>query len=403
MSDRTPFRTEQLRFDSGERYALTVCADGMPAWWPNLYCTMRLRQAGMGFSAMQAHMNAVCVFHNVCSRLGIDIDARIESLELFREEELASLREELRRPLRNSDAQGRGDDGPKAVKNAHWKNRLIAVRDYILWRSDLVLDRMSSRDERLAEVRHRLKDLPKRLVGKIRVHRNTHKEGMDEKTERAFLDAITPGHPTNPFNRRNQIRNHALWRLYYAGLRRSEGIVLAVRNIHLNGDDPYVYVPRVQDDSDDPRAQEPRTKTLAHPVSLSVLTAKLLHDYVTLHRPTYPGAKKSKYLFFSQKGRPLSITAVVRMYESLRAKVPGLPDDFSTHMVRRTNKDRMGDAAEELGLSPETEQQVVNQQSGWTPDSTTRLGYQRRRLRLKGSRLAMKMQEKATAGERANG
>jgi hypothetical protein len=29
--------------------------------------------------------------------------------------------------------------------------------------------------------------------------------------------------------------------------------------------------------------------------------------------------------------------------------VPGLPDDFSTHMVRRTFNDRLGDAAEEIG------------------------------------------------------
>jgi hypothetical protein len=71
-------------------------------------------------------------------------------------------------------------------------------------------------------------------------------------------------------------------------------------------------------------------------------------------------------------------------------------------MLRRTNKDRMGDAAEEIGLSPATEQSVVNQQSGWTPTSETSLKYQRRRLRRKGNQIAMAMQDKATGG-RANG
>jgi hypothetical protein len=93
---------------------------------------------------------------------------------------------------------------------------------------------------------------------------------------------------------------------------------------------------------------------------------------------------------------------VVRTYLRLREKVPGIPEDFSPHMVRRTNKDRMGDAAEELGLSPDLEQQVVNQQSGWAPASKTSLDYQRRRLRRKGNQIALKMQEKAT-GRNANG
>jgi hypothetical protein len=403
LADQTPFRTEQLCLETGERFVLTVGADGMPVWWPNLYCQIAIRERALGFSTMQANMNAVCIFHNVCDRLGIDVDARIEGLELFREEEIAALRDELRRNLRNSDAQGRGsDDESKAVRNAHWKNRLTTVRDYIVWRANPVIDRMSLRDERLAEARQRVKELPKRLVGKIAVHKNTSKEGMDEKTERAFLDAITPGHPTNPFNKRNQFRNQALWRLYHAGLRRSAPLTLTGRHLHLNTDDPYVFVPRVQDDPDDPRAQEPRNKTRAHPVSLRPDTAAILHDYVVKHRPTYPGAKKSKYLFFSQEGAPLSIGSVVFMYERLREKVSGLPKHFSPHMVRRTNKDSMGDAAEELGFSPELEQQVVNQQSGWTPTSETSLDYQRRRLRLKGNKIAVAMQEKATKG-RTNG
>jgi hypothetical protein len=62
----------------------------------------------------------------------------------------------------------------------------------------------------------------------------------------------------------------------------------------------------------------------------------------------------------------------------------------------------MGDAAEEIGLNPDLEQQVVNQQSGGTPDSKTSLDYQRRRLRLKGNQIAMTMQKK-TSGGRPNG
>ncbi|MCP3476289.1 hypothetical protein NLM33_39410 [Bradyrhizobium sp. CCGUVB1N3] len=398
MLEPTPFRTEQLRLETGERFVLTVDADGMPAWWPNLYCQIRIRERGISYSAMRAYMSAVCAFHNICAELIIDVDARIESLELFREEEIATLRDELREKRRNPT---------ESVKNAHWKSRLIAVAEYIVWRCDPVIDRMVLDDKRLPEARRRLEALPKRLVGKIVVKKNTSKEGMDEKTEQAFLDAITPGHPTNPFNKRSQVRNQALWRLYHAGLRRSAPLILTGGHLHLNGDDPYVFVPRSPDDPNDPRADEPRNKTLAHSVSLRPDSAAILHDYMVKDRLTYPGAKKSKYIFLSQESsekspKPLSIGAVVGMYERLREKVPGIPADFAPHMVRRTNKDRMGDAAEEAGLSPSTEQSVINQQSGWTPTSETSLQYQRRRLRRKGNQLAIVMQDKATGG-RANG
>ena len=62
-------------------------------------------------------------------------------------------------------------------------------------------------------------------------------------------------------------------------------------------------------------------------------------------------------------------------------------------MVRRTHKDRMGDAAEEIGISPETEQQVINAESGWTPQSQTSFRYQRRRLRKKANQIGVKMQD----------
>ncbi|HEY2530899.1 MAG TPA: hypothetical protein VGJ20_23700 [Xanthobacteraceae bacterium] len=81
---------------------------------------------------------------------------------------------------------------------------MTAVTNHIVWRANQVIDRMSLRDERLAEARRRLDALPKRLVGKIVVRRNTSKEDMDEKTEQAFLEAITPGHPTNPFRKEAQ-------------------------------------------------------------------------------------------------------------------------------------------------------------------------------------------------------
>lgn len=101
MSDITPLRIEEIRLDPGDRFPLTVDADGMPSWWPNLYCSIALRTGGMGLSTMQSRMNAVCLFHNLCGVMGIDIDTRIESLDLFTAEELA------RSPIRSRNCRRR--------------------------------------------------------------------------------------------------------------------------------------------------------------------------------------------------------------------------------------------------------------------------------------------------------
>ena len=134
MSDRIPLRIEEIRLDPGDRFPLTVDADGMPSWWPNLYCSIALRTGGMGLSTMQSRMNAVCLFHNLCDGMGIDIGTRIESLELFTAEELATLRDELRTSLCKS-SRNVANSGDDVVKNAHWKNRLIADCDYIVWQA----------------------------------------------------------------------------------------------------------------------------------------------------------------------------------------------------------------------------------------------------------------------------
>jgi integrase len=77
-----------------------------------------------------------------------------------------------------------------------------------------------------------------------------------------FLNAITPGHSTNPFAPRHQARNYALWLSYYdCGLRRSEAIGLKTKDLELNGKEPMITVHRRPDDPDDTRTVPANTKS----------------------------------------------------------------------------------------------------------------------------------------------
>lgn len=296
--EEPPFRTKIVRLLEGDLFAFTVDAHGMFVDMPNLYCVVALRPTGIGLATMCAQMAAVCMLHNWAAADGIDLRARIDSFDLFSKEEIAGLRQELRvNLLTRPRAQARGGRRkPRrpVVGNAQWRSRCAAVRDYVVWHAEHAIQRMSTRDERLAEARERLRDFRKWMTAGIRVRKSTSREGMSELAQAALIHAITPGDPSNPFSPRHQHRNFALWLTYIdGGLRLSEPLVMKTADLRLHGRQPELRVHRRPDDAEDPRKNAPRTKTLSHPVQLTDRLSRALHDYIVQYRPGYPGAKNS--------------------------------------------------------------------------------------------------------------
>jgi integrase len=394
-----PFRTKTIRLEEGDLFTFTVDSQELPVDWPNLYCVAHLRPTSMALRTMETHMEAVCRLHNWAATQGIDLRRRIESFDLFSREEIKALRFELRANLehRKRQAQGLQPKGKSVVSSSVWKSRCQAVRDYVQFHAENALSRMSSRDSRLAEARQRQADFRTAIVGHIKIHRRATREGLSEEVREIFLRAITPGDPSNPFAAWHQERNYALWLLYYdGGLRKSEALGLKGEDLQLHGKEPMVIVHRRPDDRHDPRKRQPRTKTLAHPVPLTPRLARALYNYMIGSRRNILGAKKSPYVFLSQESKPLSGSTVTYMCEQLREKVPGIPANFVTHVLRHTWNDRFGDGAEELALPEGLEQHARNQSQGWTRTSEQGSHYQRRRIRKRAQKVILKMQDAAT-------
>ena len=394
-----PFHTKTIRLQEGDLFTFTVDVQGLPVDWPNLYCVAHLRPTTMALSTMETHMAAVCMFHNWAAQREIDLPQRIKSIDLFSREELVALRTELRVNLqhRKKRAVGKRSLGKSVVSSSVWKHRCQAIRDYVTFHADNAIGRMSARDSRLAEARLRLADFKRAIVGKIRVRKHSTREGMSDADRELFLKAITPSDPSNPFRPAQQERNYALWLLYYdAGVRKSEALIAKGRDLLLHGDEPTFIVHRRPDDPEDPRKQPPRTKTLAHPVPLTLRLTRALYNYMTGSRRTFRGAKKSPYVFISQQGKPLASATVTYMYRQLREKVPGIPAKFTTHVLRHTWNDRFGDGADELAVPEALEQHARNQTQGWTRTSEQGAHYQRRRIRRRARKVILAMQDAST-------
>lgn len=406
--DIPPLSTKTIRFPEGDLCVLAVNAHGLQVDDANLYCTMDLRPTNMALKTMRACMDAICHLYNWGGSAAVDVKARIETGEFFTRDEVAALRADLRRDLRKSSTQRRRQSksvskhpgckkAQTVVDNGHWRNRCVSIRDYVGWLAEEVIGRMSVRDERLAEYRRRLDSFKEKIVGDICIRKSGPlREGLSWEAQKAFLYAITLGHPTNPFPVRHQIRNHALWLTYYhGGIRLPEVLGLKGVDLVLNGPEKKIVVHRRPDDRDDTRANAPLTKTLPHNVIPNESLQDALYTYVVKARPGYRGAKRSPFVFMSQKGKPLSKEAVAHMYRKLQKAVPELKG-FSTPLLRYTWNDRFGAAAKELGMSETEEKSVRNSAQGWTPDSNQGQNYQNRRNRERAAEISLTMQDAAT-------
>jgi integrase len=400
--DVTPLRTKTIRLDEGDLFVTVVNAHGLQTDNATSYCMEQLRPTSMALATMQARMDAVCHFQNWCGENGIDFLQRLESGEYFLQHELASLRGALRRNMRKKAAPGRKwrrrrkSREKTVVDPAHWRNRCIAVRDYVAWFAEGIIQRMSARDGRLVEMRTRLASFKENIVDGIVVSRPPMKEGLDKEQEPIFIAAITPGDPSNPFAIRNHPRNYALWLTFHkGGLRLGELLGLKTTDCHLNGSRKYLIVHRRPDDREDKRRRKALAKTLPHKVYIDDHLAHVLHDFIVNHRPFYKGARRCPYVFMSEDGGELSHATIAYMYTELREKVPGLPEDFSTNDARRAWNNRFAAGAAQAGLSDEQSAVLANQQQGRVPSSPHAEAYRTRYNNEQSAAIINKMQDDA--------
>ena len=363
------------------------------------YCMEMLRPTSMSLATMQARMEAVCLFQNWCGENGIDFLERLETGTFFLQQEVGALRGALR-TRRKASTGGRrrfkkgaapGNRGTRALAQP-----LRRSRDYVKWFAEGIIQRMSVRDERLPEMRARLTDFAENIVDGITIRRSPMREGLTEAHEKTFLKAITPGDPSNPFAARNHARNEALWLTYFdGGVRLGEGLGLKTIDCHLNGVDRKLIVERRPDDLDDPRLRPALTKTLPHPVPIGPHLAHVLHGFIVNHRPSYPGAKRSPYLFLSEDGGPLTQATVAYMYRRLRETVPGLPKKFSTNDARRAWNNRFALGAEEAALTDTASLAAANQAQGRVPTSVQGETYRGRYNQKKAAEIMQRMEDAA--------
>ena len=160
---------------------------------------------------------------------------------------------------------------------------------------------------------------------------------------------IRPGAAENPFPERLQLRNWLMIELLLeTGIRRGELLKLYTTDINNGSQHAYVSLNDREHDPGDPRVEEPALKTHGRTVGISAQLYEVYERYIQSERRPMRDGKPMKlpyrYLFISDRGRPLSIRALSnvldRLFLTIELAQPGLLPTLSAHDFRHTFADR---------------------------------------------------------------
>ncbi len=394
---------------TGERWALVEGPDGVAHYGTTLYGVACLRERGLTYNTQMNALGAVAIALNWAERRRVDLDARVGRCEFLDRGEAVDLRQALRRNGNLDKAVS--DKARRAAKavvsGATWATRIRDVHAYLAWHAQDVVRRIPNRDTaRALDARARLEDFGRLMLNDLPRTKRGRRLSMGGDGRAAFLAAIRPDSPQNPFKPPYRRRNYLLMRLIdEIGCRRGEALGIAGEDLFLRGDrkssHPYVVVGvfrGAKGEKADGRPRQPLPKTLKRPAPLSEELAADLFDYVRNERPAIPNSKRTPYLFLARSGKPLSLLAVNDMYRLLRARASGVPAHASPHVSRHDWNERFSDYAEAVGMSEAEEAQARNHQMGWVKNSTQGENYQLDRTERRANEAALGMQEKSWNG-----
>ncbi|WP_127752624.1 tyrosine-type recombinase/integrase [Devosia sp. 1566] len=361
----------------------------------SIYITINLRSHGLSPNTMLKQMQAVTMLLNWAVDSNLDIEQRIGTCDLFLVEEIHALKEALR--MHTGNGQRRDQE---LVSASHYTNRVIAVRDYVAWHVQRVIQRIpASGVHRVLEARRRLDDFQRLMTSDLPAARIRERNGLSDEIQQIFLDAIVPGSLTNPFKPPYQIRNYCLLLYYHEfGLRRGEPLKIKGEDLALHGTHPILMLRDRKDEIEDPRSREPRFKTYARDLAMGSVLVSATKKWLADRSKNYPLAKRSPYLFLSRTGRPLSMNTVNDMFLLMRTKVPGLPPDFTVHHTRHNANDRFTAFAKEQGWDEATTKRNRNYMFGWAKTSDQGEKYTNRSTREDAARASMAMQDRSVRG-----
>jgi integrase len=415
-----PFAVKTAVLPTGERLPLLCSREtGVPLFEATVWSLTELRARSRSSSTIQQALRAVMVLNLALERLGVDLDARLSEGKLLDLGEVDEVARQCRTSVEELATEGEASDralpSPKVVPFEKLRMRVSArasaaqvdpntaairiryIRDYLNWRATLRMLRLGPKHE----LYFGLKTTAETVVGLLNARipassgRNSlaEREGLSKEAVSALVRIVDPVSPDNPWNGEHLRERNALivrW-LLDLGVRRGE--LLGVRISDINFQTNEVLIARRADNPEDPRKNQPNTKTQDRLLPLDDDLATLTRRYIVGARRRIPGARRHDFLIVADgTGAPLTLGALNKLFEALRLRCPELPQELSPHACRHTWNDHFSILMDERKVPEESEKKMRARLMGWSETSNTAVTYTRRHVKDKARKASLALQ-----------
>ena len=182
----------------------------------------------------------------------------------------------------------------------------------------------------------------------------------------------------------------------YLGCRKGELLNLKITDITPSqGVTSYLTIKRNPHDERDSRLYQPLVKTRSRSIAVNQNLKRKLETYILNYRSTVPNAELTDFLILSNKGQPLSINALDKIFYEISKVVLF---NVHAHAFRHTWNDKFSEKSQILvEKGKTTESQVENDRAylmGWIPNSQSARRYSRRAENKRAVEIYLSIQEK---------
>ena len=351
----------QCRLSTGHRLPLLVqdgAAAPLPVLVPFIYVQLQLKHRAVNTAA--AHLRAIQSFYIYAESRGLDVD---EAILQCRFDTILTLLDGysvwLLSGRRVDNVAGRiGTAETSMFPRIDLRTRdqyLGLLKRYLTWSATRYLSRTQHNAVTHQAINAAFVDVAEAIerrfashIVQVRPQQVRYRSLTDAQLE-IIRAVIRPNATENPFPQRVQLRNWLMIELLLeTGMRRGELLKLHTTDINQGSEHAYVSINDREHDPEDPRAEEPALKTHSRTVGISSQLYRVYERYIQCERRPIRNGKRIKlsfrYLFISDRGRPLSIRALANVLDRLFLKIdltyPKLLSNLSAHDFRHTFADR---------------------------------------------------------------
>lgn len=373
------FIAKILVYSTGERLVLVVNQrTGIPHLETNKYLFQR-RKPLLSFKSLKKEADVICLLLNhyghFVENLTVDAVDRLSFKDIY------NVWSGLKRSIS-------GDFVAPSTHMFRW-NVFERIFNHLL--ENALLD-LSYKDPLFKNLSSK-KNLLSNEVKKLKITTSPRRlKGLDKNIVHKILKITRESSLENPWIKRDRLRNQVIVDvLLRLGVRAGELLKISLDELHLNGSVASITIKRKENESSDPRKDEPRVKTFGRILELD---QQLAQDIIRLlkQRNSEKNAKKNKFLFVSNvTGQPLSYDRLIAIIEKIKFKE--LNDAHLTpHDFRRTWNDMFREFAEDVGIDSEIITQTQNYLQGRMLNSSEAYKYSSRHIERKARESHMKFQ-----------